>query len=65
MAYEYARRGSSIVIVARREEQLQKVAEKAMCLGSPDVLSIRADVSNVDDCKRLVDQTVNHFGRCN
>ncbi|XP_033511225.1 11-beta-hydroxysteroid dehydrogenase 1A-like isoform X2 [Nicotiana tabacum] len=61
LAYEYARRGSSIVIVARREEQLQKVAEKAMCLGSPDVLSIRADVSNVDDCKRLVDQTVNHF----
>nr|XP_009778660.1 PREDICTED: 11-beta-hydroxysteroid dehydrogenase 1B-like isoform X2 [Nicotiana sylvestris]XP_016503681.1 PREDICTED: 11-beta-hydroxysteroid dehydrogenase 1B-like isoform X2 [Nicotiana tabacum] len=63
LAYEYARRGSSIVIVARREEQLRKVAEKARSLGSPDVLSIRADVSNVDDCKRLVDQTVNHFGR--
>ncbi|KAM7471539.1 hypothetical protein LguiA_009722 [Lonicera macranthoides] len=31
--------------------------------GSPDVVAIYADVSNVDDCKRLVDQTIDHFGR--
>ncbi|KAK4377091.1 hypothetical protein RND71_003387 [Anisodus tanguticus] len=38
-------------------EILEKVAERAKSLGSPDVLSIRADVSNVEDCKRFVDQT--------
>ncbi|XP_059315881.1 11-beta-hydroxysteroid dehydrogenase A-like [Lycium ferocissimum] len=63
LAYEYARRGSSLAIVARREKQLQKVAERAKSLGSPDVVSIRADVSNVEECKRFVDQTVKHFGR--
>ncbi|KAK4357659.1 hypothetical protein RND71_023269 [Anisodus tanguticus] len=64
LAYEYARRGSSLTIVARRENRLGKVAERAKSLGSPDILSIRADVSNVEDCKRFVDQTVKHFGRC-
>ncbi|XWS37087.1 hypothetical protein CRYUN_Cryun19dG0012800 [Craigia yunnanensis] len=32
-------------------------------LGSPEVITIRADVSKVEDCKRLVEETVNHFGR--
>lgn len=41
-----------------------EVAEQAREFGSPDVIAIRADVSKVDDCKRLVDQTIDHFGRC-
>uniref|UniRef100_M1AQJ5 Short-chain dehydrogenase n=1 Tax=Solanum tuberosum TaxID=4113 RepID=M1AQJ5_SOLTU len=64
LAYEYARRGCSLAIVARREKKLWKVAEKAKSLGCLDVISIRADVSNVQHCKRFVDQTVKHFGRC-
>ncbi|XP_057485376.1 11-beta-hydroxysteroid dehydrogenase 1A-like isoform X1 [Actinidia eriantha] len=63
LAYEYAKKGASLVIVARRENQLQKVAETARELGSPDVLYVSADVSNVDDCKRFVDEAINHFGR--
>ncbi|XP_015170526.1 11-beta-hydroxysteroid dehydrogenase 1B-like [Solanum tuberosum] len=63
LAYEYARRGCSLAIVARREKKLWKVAEKAKSLGCLDVISIRADVSNVQHCKRFVDQTVKHFGR--
>lgn len=39
------------------------MAERARDLGSPDVLVIRADVSKVEDCRRVVDQTMNHFGR--
>ncbi|KAJ0639188.1 putative 11-beta-hydroxysteroid dehydrogenase [Helianthus debilis subsp. tardiflorus] len=34
-----------------------------MQIGSPDVIVIRADVSNAHDCKRMVDQTVHHFHR--
>lgn len=64
MTYEYARRGAYLVIVARREELLKNVAEKALELGSPDVRPICADVVNVEDCKRSVDEAVRHFGRC-
>ncbi|CAI9113132.1 OLC1v1013675C1 [Oldenlandia corymbosa var. corymbosa] len=63
MAYEYARRGACLVLAARREKSLREVADRALELGSPDVVVVRADVSNVDDCRRVIDQTMNHFGR--
>ncbi|CAK9171926.1 unnamed protein product [Ilex paraguariensis] len=63
MAYEYGRKGAALVIVARRENKLQKVAERARGLGSPDVLPICANVANVNECKRFVDEAINHFGR--
>lgn len=64
MAYEYARRGSRLALVARRENRLREVAEGARSMGSPEVITIKADVSKVEDCKRSVDFTVKHFGRC-
>ncbi|KAI5664901.1 hypothetical protein M9H77_24224 [Catharanthus roseus] len=63
LAYEYAKRGACLVIAARRERSLHEVADRALELGSPDVLVIRADVSNADECRKIVDQTMNHFGR--
>ncbi|CAK7336759.1 unnamed protein product [Dovyalis caffra] len=63
VAYEYARRGARLALAARREERLRIVAQKALQLGSPDVFVIRADVSNVEDCKRFVDEAANHFGQ--
>ncbi|KAL6280866.1 hypothetical protein ACE6H2_017747 [Prunus campanulata] len=63
MAYEYARRGACLALVARRENLLQSVASRAMSIGSPDVLVIPADVSKVENCRRFVDVAVNHFGR--
>ncbi|KAL3512561.1 hypothetical protein ACH5RR_025278 [Cinchona calisaya] len=63
LAYEYARKGACLVLAARREKSLREVADIARELGSPDVQVIRADVSNVDDCRRIVDHTMNHFGR--
>ncbi|KAG6401875.1 hypothetical protein SASPL_138743 [Salvia splendens] len=56
LAYEYAKKGACLVLAARRERSLQEVADTARYLGSPDV-------SEVDDCRRVVDQTMNHFGR--
>lgn len=64
LAYEYAKRGACLVLAARRERSLQEVAERAHDLGSPDVVVILADVSKMEDCRRVVDQTMNHFGRC-
>ncbi|GLT69233.1 hypothetical protein SLA2020_414010 [Shorea laevis] len=63
LAYEYAKRGAHLALAARREKSLQEVADRAREYGSPDVLVIRADVSKVEDCKRIVNVTMDHFGR--
>ncbi|XP_028766261.1 11-beta-hydroxysteroid dehydrogenase-like 4A isoform X1 [Neltuma alba] len=63
LAYEYARRGARLALVARREDRLRSVLDKALQLGSPDAMIIPADVSNIEDSQRFVAQTVNHFGQ--
>jgi NAD(P)-dependent dehydrogenase (short-subunit alcohol dehydrogenase family) len=61
LAYEYGKRGARLALVARRENRLKEVASKAKSFGSPEVITIPADVSCVQDCKRFVDLTFNHF----
>ncbi|KAK4256920.1 hypothetical protein QN277_006581 [Acacia crassicarpa] len=63
LAYEYARRGACLALVARREDRLRSVLYNALQLGSPDAIIIPADVSNIQDSQRFVDQTINHFGQ--
>ncbi|KAK2385031.1 hydroxysteroid dehydrogenase [Trifolium repens] len=63
LAYEYAKRGARLALSARRDTALREVADRARGYGSPDVIIMRADVSKVDDCRRLIDETVHHFGR--
>ncbi|PWA80698.1 glucose/ribitol dehydrogenase [Artemisia annua] len=65
IAYEYAKRGASLAIIAIKEpdSRLEQVADRARQLGSPDVLFVFADVSNVEECRMFVDQTIKHFGR--
>ncbi|CAH8279184.1 unnamed protein product [Arabidopsis lyrata] len=58
LAYEYARRGAYLTLVARREDRLQVVADRCRKLGSPDVT-----VSVIEDCKRFVQETISRFGR--
>ncbi|KAL5215202.1 hypothetical protein ABZP36_004354 [Zizania latifolia] len=63
VAYQYAREGARLALVARREASLRDVAAKARDLGSPDVLVVPGDVALQDDCRRFVQATVEHFGR--
>lgn len=53
-----------MVLVARREWSLRKVADQAFELGAPDVLILPGDVANPEDSKRFVQATINHYGRC-
>ncbi|XP_050224767.1 11-beta-hydroxysteroid dehydrogenase-like 4A [Mercurialis annua] len=62
LAYEYARRGACLVLVDIKEDCLKPVADMARQLGSPDVVPIGADVSNIEDSQRFVEAAVNHFG---
>lgn len=63
MAYEYAKRGANLVLVDVREGPLGSVVERALHLGSPDVVAVVADFSVTQDCRRFVDTAVDHFGR--
>ncbi|KAK8595768.1 hypothetical protein V6N13_000457 [Hibiscus sabdariffa] len=62
LAYEYARKGARLALVARREDRLGEVADKSRRLGSPDVLIIPADVSKPEHCKVFIDKAVDYFG---
>ena len=64
LAYEYASKGACLALTARRKNRLEEVAEIAREVGSPNVVTVHADVSKPDDCRRIVDETISHFGRC-
>ena len=61
-ALAFAGEGASIVVSGRRDEAGRALAAK---LGETGVRAefIRADVSNENDVRNLIDQTVAHFGR--
>ncbi|XP_028766255.1 11-beta-hydroxysteroid dehydrogenase-like 4A isoform X2 [Neltuma alba] len=63
LAYEYAKRGARLALVARREDRLRAVLDKALRLGAPDGIIIPADVSNILDAQHFVAKTIDHFGQ--
>uniref|UniRef100_A0A0E0K086 Uncharacterized protein n=1 Tax=Oryza punctata TaxID=4537 RepID=A0A0E0K086_ORYPU len=65
LAYQYAAQGACLALVARRKKALEGVAAAARERGSPDVLVLPADVSDADQSRRTVEETVAHFGKLN
>ncbi|RLD66824.1 MAG: short-chain dehydrogenase, partial [Bacteroidetes bacterium] len=63
LAYEYASQGYQISISARREDLLRAIATDIKSKYSTDVLIVKADVSKEEDCKQIIDQTVEQFGK--
>ncbi|XP_066347470.1 11-beta-hydroxysteroid dehydrogenase 1A-like [Miscanthus floridulus] len=63
LAYEYAKRGAYLALVARREASLREVGDVALGLGSPGVLVLLADVSKPQDCETFINDTIRYFGR--
>ncbi len=59
-AYEFASNGYNIVIAARNEAKLELVKQHCIAMGA-DVILIKCDVSNEDDCKNLICQAVKKF----
>mgnify|MGYP006299748349 CR=1 FL=1 len=60
-AKEYANKGARVVMGARNIEKLQEVEQELKQEGK-EVLGIKTDVSQIDDCKNLIDQAVKQFG---
>jgi NAD(P)-dependent dehydrogenase (short-subunit alcohol dehydrogenase family) len=62
VALRLAQEGARVVIAARGRELLDKVVGEIRAAGG-QVAAVQADVSRAEDCTRLVDETINAFGR--
>ncbi len=62
LAERFGEEGSKVVITGRRKEQLDQTAELLREKGI-DVLPVVADASVENDCARVVEQTVETYGR--
>ena len=56
----FSKAGSSVVIAARNADKLGLVECELKKFSN--LLKVTADVSKEEDCKRLINETVNHFG---
>jgi NADP-dependent 3-hydroxy acid dehydrogenase YdfG len=61
-ALAFAREGAAIAASARREAQLQSLAEAIRALGG-EALVMTTDVAEEDQVRRFVDATLDRFGR--
>ncbi|GIN90477.1 short-chain dehydrogenase [Siminovitchia terrae] len=62
-AMQLASEGARVTICARNIEGLEAAAKRIAKETGAEVLPIQADVTIVEDCKRIVDKTVEHFGK--
>jgi NAD(P)-dependent dehydrogenase (short-subunit alcohol dehydrogenase family) len=62
LALAFANEGAQVVVNARSEETIRPVAEEIENTGA-EVLAVAADVSKSADVERMVNETVERFGR--
>lgn len=61
-ALAFGRNGAKVVISARHLDKLQE-AEKELQAANIDCLIVQGDVSQEEDCKRIVQQTIDEYGK--
>ncbi|KPJ12938.1 3-oxoacyl-[acyl-carrier-protein] reductase FabG [Papilio machaon] len=61
-AIAFAKEGANVVVVGRNEEKMKNVSNKCESFGKK-ALVVKADVSNDADAKRIVNETLNKFGK--
>merc|ERR1711964_726161 len=63
MAIELAHRGAKVVVnYANSKDTADKLVEEIKKMGS-DAISIKADIGNVSETIKMMDQAVEHFGQ--
>lgn len=61
-AFEFAEKGAKVVLAARREIELKTIEEKIKSMGG-EAIAVRTDVRNIEDCKNLVNKTIEKYGK--
>jgi 3-oxoacyl-[acyl-carrier protein] reductase len=61
-ACKLVKEGAKVAICGRGEEALNKAVQSIYASTGEKVLGIQADVSKKDDCIKLIDETVAHYG---
>ncbi len=61
-AFEFVKQGAKVSLAARRLERLNEIKTEIEKIGG-EALITKTDVSIEDDCKNLIQQTLNHFGK--
>lgn len=61
-AFEFADNGALVVLAARRDNELKKVEAEIKKRGG-EAYSVKTDVKNIEDCKNLVDKTIEKYGK--
>ncbi|CAG9791676.1 unnamed protein product [Diatraea saccharalis] len=62
VAVMFCKEGASVALVARNEKKLMDVSVKCSLVGGKHII-IKADVSNDEDAKRIISETVTKFGQ--
>lgn len=64
-ALQLVKEGANVAICARNENSLRQAKEFIKEQTGREVFTISADVSLEEGCKRIIEETVNHFGKLN
>ena len=62
-ALQLVQEGASVVLCARGEEKLNEAAAFIKTETGTDVLIVPADITKEDACKKIIQKTVDHYGR--
>ncbi|WP_042351034.1 SDR family NAD(P)-dependent oxidoreductase [Bacillus massiliigorillae] len=62
-ALHLVREGAMVAICARNEDNLQQAAAMIKDQTGIEVLYIKADITKEEECKKVVNQTAEHYGR--
>ncbi|KAI5635979.1 short chain dehydrogenase domain-containing protein [Phthorimaea operculella] len=62
IAEKFAKEGAKVTMVGRNKDKLANVAKQVEAKGNK-ALVVVGDVTNEDDCRRIVSETLKHFGK--
>ena len=63
-ARRFASMGAKLVLASRNIDKLEEIAKELSAVShQKPVLCVKTDVTKEDDCKNLIEQTVEHFGK--
>jgi short-subunit dehydrogenase len=61
-AFEFAGKGAKVVLAARNENEILKIEHAIINIGG-EALSVKTDVRCIEDCKNLINRTVEEYGK--